>query len=119
LDVREAGRRGGKACAARRGRAHYQAIGKKGGAAVVAKRGKEFFATIGKMGGDAAKAKIGSAGYAAMGRLGGARVREVMARAAKWEDCPDCHSTGVVTWKGGGSRCVKCGGTGLMRKESP
>jgi uncharacterized protein len=81
MSVIEAGRRGGKECAARHGSAFYEAIGKKGGETTRARHGSEFYARQGKKGGTATAAKHGQDHFERIGRLGGQKVREMIERA--------------------------------------
>lgn len=80
MTVQEAGRLGGKANLARRGREFYSQIGKKGGDTVKANRGTGFYEAIGSKGGNALKAKDPEH-FKRIGKLGGEKVREAMALA--------------------------------------
>lgn len=53
MSVTEAGRKGGRATAARRGPEFYREIGRKGGVATAEAHGPAFYSAIGRKGGEA------------------------------------------------------------------
>ncbi len=52
MSVAEAGRKGGRTTASRRGSAFYREIGRKGGIATSEAHGPDFYSTIGRKGGE-------------------------------------------------------------------
>ena len=72
------GKRGGSECAARHGKAHYQAMGKQGGAKTKATQEPGYYARIGRQGGLKTAANQGPGYYKELGARGRRRLQELI-----------------------------------------